>query len=118
MPTKQKPRRTQRPLPRAETSWAADPLSDLVSAQELALWRRDPTSAKILRYLARWRGVLLEHMGEGGTTAADAVATALLTTEAVTQAQTLKDLLTLEARDIAQFYGLAEPKEAAEGKKH
>jgi hypothetical protein len=35
----------------------------------------------------------------------------MLTTESVSKAQILKDVLTLEAKDVASFYGLAEPQE-------
>lgn len=100
-----------RPLLRAETSWTVDPLSDLVSAQELAAWRRDETTAKILRWLSRWREQLKEYMAEGNTVAATAEATAQLTVESSAKAQILKDLLTLEAKDIARFYEIDEPKD-------
>lgn len=108
---KPSPKKPLRPLPKAEASYAVDPLSDLVSAQELRVWRRNSTTAKILRYLTRWRDQLKEHMAEGATLAPTAEATAVLTTEASSKAQILKDLLTLEPKDIAQFYGLEEPKD-------
>lgn len=108
---KQKPtRRSPQPL-RAEASWTVDPLSDLVSATELAAWRRDATTGKILRWLSRWREQLKEYMAEGNTIAPGAEATAQLTAEASAKAQILKDLLTLEAKDIARFYELDEPKD-------
>lgn len=106
-----KPKKNLRPLPRAETSWTVDPLSDLVSASELAAWRRDITTQKILRWLSRWREQLKEYMAEGNTIAPGAEATAQLTVESSAKAQILKDLLTLEAKDIARFYELEEPKE-------
>ena len=110
--------RKSRPLQAAETSWAVDPLSDLVSASELAAWRKDLTTQKIVRFLARWRGRLLEHIGDGGTTADTAEQTAILTTEAVTQAQTLNDIIRLEAKDVAFFYNLEEPDDKPSEAKH
>ena len=106
-------RKSLRALPRAEASWAVDPLSDLVSAQELRAWRADLTTQKILRYLTRWRGQVLEYLGEGQSIAGTADETAALTVEASSKAQILKDIVTLEAKDIAQFYGLDEPKDKA-----
>lgn len=103
--------RRQKPQRPPQPEWSVDPLSDLVSAQELAIWRRDSTTGKVMRYLSRFRSQLLEHMGDGGTTAATAEATAILTAEAVTQAQLIKEILTLEAKDLAVFYGLEEPAE-------
>lgn len=100
-----------RSLPRVETSWTVDPLSDLVSAQELAIWRRNHTTAKILRYLGRWREQVIEGMAEGSTTASTSDQTAMLTSEAVSKAVLLKELLTLAPKDIADFYGLAEPQD-------
>ena len=113
-PKQKKP--SPRSLPRAEASWTVDPLSDLVSATELAAWRRDITTAKILRYLSRWRAQVLEHMGEGQTIATTSDETATLTVEASAKAQLLKDLLTLEAKDLARFYGLDEPQDKAKEK--
>lgn len=104
------------PLPRAESSWTVDPLSDLVSASELRAWKRDHTTAKILRYLTRWRESLKEHMAEGATLAPTAESTAVLTVEASSKAQLLKDILTLEAKDVAEFYGLGEPQDAEQKK--
>lgn len=85
-----------------------DPLSDLVSASELRAWRNDITTQKILRYLTRWRGQVLEYMGDGGTIAERAETTATLTVEASAKAQILKDIVELEAVDLARFYGLDE----------
>jgi hypothetical protein len=104
-------RRNQQPLPRAEASYTVDPLSDLVSATELRVWRSHPTTKKVMRYLSRFRAQMVEAMAEGGTTASTAEATAMLTTESVSKAQMLKDVLTLEAKDIASFYNLDEPRE-------
>lgn len=106
-----KPRKPLRPLPVAEASYTVDPLSDLVSATELRIWRANGTTRKVLRYLARWRDRLKEHMAEGATLAPSAEATAVLTVEASSKAQLLKDLLELEATDIAGFYGLDEPQD-------
>lgn len=100
-------------LPKVEAGYTVDPMSDLVSAQELRVWRSHPTTKKITRYLGRWRAQLVEAMAEGGTTASTAEATAMLTTESVSKAQLLKDVLTLEAKDVADFYNLAEPQEKA-----
>lgn len=106
-----RPNRSLKSLQKAESSYTADPLSDLVSATELRIWRNDPTSAKILRFLSRWRSQLGEHMLDGGTLAPTADATSVLTVEASSKAQILKDILTLEAKDVAQFYGLDEPQD-------
>lgn len=92
-----------------------DPLSDLVSASELRAWRNDFTTRKVLAYLARWRAQVLEYMGDGGTIAERAETTATLTVEASAKAQILKDIVELEAADIARFYGLDEPQEKAKG---
>lgn len=100
-----------RPLPRAEASYTVDPLSDLVSAHELRIWRSDATTQKVLRYLARWRSALVEQLAEGGSTEPSVEATAMSTCEFVSKAQILKDILALEARDVAQFYGLGEPQD-------
>jgi hypothetical protein len=108
------PRAKTKNLRKAETSWTVDPLSDLVSARELAAWRRDTTTEKILRYLSRWRGEVKEMMAEGGTVASTAEATQALTVEASAKAQLLKDLLELKPADIARFYGTDEPREAQE----
>jgi hypothetical protein len=98
------------PLPRVEASYTVDPLSDLVSATELRdLARNDETTKKVMRYLSRYREQMVEAMAEGGTTAGTAEATAMLTTESVSKSQMLKDVLTLEAKDIASFYNLDEP---------
>ena len=113
---KSKQRKSPRALPRAETSWTVDPLSDLVSAQELRVWRSDPTTAKVLRYLGRWREQLKEYMAEGGTLGPTVEQIAIGTLEASAKAQLLKDLITLEARDIASFYGLGEPQDKAKEK--
>ena len=104
--------RSPSPL-RPEASWTVDPLSDLVSAQELGAWRRDPTTEKILRYLGRWRGQLVEALAEGMSLNEFAEASAMKTTEFVAKSQILKDILTLEAQDLARFYeiSLEEPKE-------
>lgn len=114
---KTKQARKLRPLPAAEASWTVDPLSDLVSASELRIWRNHPTSRKILRYLERWRTQLLEQLGEGVSLEADVGASAMRTTEFVAKNQLLRDILALEAKDLAQFYGLAEPKEPEEKKR-
>lgn len=98
-------------FPKVETSYTVDPLSDLVSATELRIWRNHPTTRKVLRYLSRWRAQMVEAMAEGNTTAPTADATAMLTTESVSKAQLLKDILTLEAKDVADFYNLNEPEE-------
>jgi hypothetical protein len=104
-------RRNQQPLPRAEASYTVDPLSDLVSATELRVWRGNPTTKKVMRYLSRWREQEVEQLAEGGSTETTVDATAMRTVEFVSKAQMLKDILTLEARDIAEFYHLAEPQE-------
>lgn len=96
-------------LPHAEVSWAVDPLSDLVSATELRAWRNDSTTKKVMRYLARYRQQVLEALGEGQSLEPTAEASAMRTTEFVSKNQLLKDFLALEAKDVADFYGLAEP---------
>lgn len=98
-----------RSLPKAEAGWAVDPLSDLVSTVELRIWRNDHTTQKVLRYLGRYRAQLVEHLAEGASTEPTVDATAMRTTEFVSKAQLLKDILTLEARDVSEFYGLVEP---------
>lgn len=105
-------RKQQRQPLKVDPSWAVDPESDLVSASELRAWRNDITTQKVLRYLARYRGQVLEYMGEGGTIAQTSDATAVQTTEASAKAQILKDLIELAPADIASFYGLGEPAEA------
>jgi hypothetical protein len=82
-----------------------------VSATELRAWRTDPTTKKILRYLARYREQLVEALGEGESLVPNVDASAMRTTEFVSKNQILKDLLTLEAKDVADFYGHSEPKE-------
>lgn len=94
-----------------ETSYTVDPLSDLVSATELRVWKSHPTTRKVLRYLGRWRAQVLEYMGEGGTLAERAETTATLTVEASAKAQMLKDIIALEAKDVAAFYQLDEPQD-------
>lgn len=113
MPSKKQPRKQRRqlPLPEVKPSFAVDPLSDLVSATELRIWRSQPTTQKVLRYLTRWRGVLVEQLAEGGSTAPSCEATALSTAEYVAKAQLLKDVITLEPKDVADFYGLAAPED-------
>jgi hypothetical protein len=108
----QQEKKALRPL-KAEAGWTVDPLSDLVSASELRAWRGDATTEKVMRYLARFREQLVESIADGSTVAATSEATATLTTEAVAHATLLKDLLTLEAKDLARFYGQDEPKERA-----
>jgi hypothetical protein len=106
-----KAKRKLRPLPAAEASYTVDPLSDLVSGHELRVWRSHPSTKKVLRYLARWRSQLVDRLAEGESTEPSAEATAMRTVEFVAKAQLLRDILTLEPRDVAQFYGLPEPKE-------
>lgn len=106
----QQPRKNQPPR-QVETTYTVDPLSDLVSATELRVWRGNPTTAKILRYLKRWREQVKEYMGEGGTIAATSDATAVQTVEASSKVQILGEIVTLEAKDIAEFYNLDEPKD-------
>lgn len=105
------PKSNNQSLQRAESSFTVDPLSDLVSARELRIWRNDATTAKILRYLARWRAQLVEELAEGGSTEPSVEATAMSTCEYVSKAQLLKDILALEAKDVAEFYGLGEPQD-------
>lgn len=105
------PKQKQKPLPRPETSYTVDPLSDLVSATELRVWRNHPTTAKVMRYLTRYRSQMVEAMAEGSTTTPDCDATAMLTAECVSKAVLLKEITTLEAKDIAHFYDLGEPKD-------
>lgn len=93
-----------RPLRKAETSYTVDPLSDLVSATELRIWKSDATTQKILRFLARWREQVKEYMGEGGTIAATSDATAAQTVEASSKVQILGDIIGLDAKAIASFY--------------
>ena len=107
----------KRKLPKAETSWTVDPLSDLVSARELRVWRNDRTTAKVLRYLARWRALVIEQLAEGESLSSTADASAMKTVEYVAKAQLLKDFLELEAKDIADFYGVAEPSDQPETKR-
>lgn len=111
-----KSQQKQRPLPRVETAYTVDPLSDLVSATELRVWRANPTTAKILRYLKRWREQVKEYMGEGGTIAATSDATAAQTVEASSKVQILGDIITLDARAVADFYELAVPSDEAKKK--
>lgn len=92
------------PLRKAETSYTVDPLSDLVSATELRIWKNDATTQKILRFLARWREQVKEYMGEGGTIAATSDATAAQTVEASSKVQILGDIIGLDAKAIAGFY--------------
>lgn len=113
---RERARKKTRPLPVAEASWTVDPLSDLVSATELRVWRNHPTSRKVLRYLGRWRTRLLEQLGQGASLEPSAEASAMRTTEFVAKNQLLVDILALEAKDVAEFYGLAEPKDAEEKK--
>jgi hypothetical protein len=110
MASKPQKQRKLQPL-RAEASWTVDPLSDLVSAQELAAWRRDVTTEKVLRYLARFRAQLVEQLAEGASTESTVEATAMRTVEYVSKAQLLKDVLTLEPKDLADFYGVPPLKE-------
>lgn len=112
---KTKPRkRSLKALPLAEASWTVDPLSDLVSASELAVWKRDPTTAKLLRFLSRWRSQMVDGpngLAEGASLSERADTSAMKTTEYVAKAQILRDILTLEGKDIAEFYGLDEVKD-------
>lgn len=94
-----------------ELSYTVDPLSDLVSGHEMTVWRSNPTTRKIHRYLTRWRSQMVDALSEGFSLNEHADASAMKTTEFVSKAQILKDILTLEAKDIAQFYGLDEPSE-------
>lgn len=96
---------------KVETAYTVDPLSDLVSATELRVWRSHPTTAKVLRYLKRWRAQVVEQLADGGSTEPTSDATAMRTVEFVSKAQMLKDLLDLEAKDVAEFYNLAEPQD-------
>lgn len=114
---KPKQRRKPRPLPAAEASYTADPQSDLVTGHELRVWRAHPTTKKVLRYLGRWRGQLVERLAEGESTEPTTEATAMRTVDFVARAQLLRDVLTLDARDVAQFYGLEEPKDDSKGGK-
>lgn len=98
-----KPRRAP-PLP-------SDPASVLVSASELRRWKADSTTRKVLDYLARWRGQVLEQLADGASLLPEVGASAMKTTEYVAKAQLLDDISKLEAKDIAQFYGLDEPPE-------
>lgn len=98
-------------MPLAESSWTVDPFSDLVSASELRSWRGQATTKKVMRYLERYRQQVLEALGEGNSLVPEVGASAMKTTEFVAKNQMLKDFLTLEARDIADFYGLDEPSE-------
>lgn len=116
MAQSQKPKRKIKALPHAETSYTADPLSDLVSATELRVWRNHSTTKKIMRYLTRWRGQLVELLAEGESLVPDTNASAMKTTEFVAKAQLLKDLITLEAKDVAAFYQLTEPKDEPDSK--
>lgn len=93
-----------RPLPRAESSYTIDPLSDLVSATELRIWKNDATTQKVLRFLTRWREQVKEYMGEGGTIATTSDATAAQTVEASSKVQILGDIIGLDAKAIATFY--------------
>lgn len=89
-----------------------DPLSDLVTAAELRAWRNNRTTKKLLRFLARWRAELVESLAEGDSIADGSIeATALKTKEAVSKAQLLKDIVELEAKDVADFYNLDEPED-------
>lgn len=67
-----------------------------------------------MRYLARWRTQMVDGpdgLSEGASLSESAEASAMKTTEYVSKAQVLRDILTLEAKDIAMFYGLDEPNE-------
>lgn len=87
-----------------------------MSASELRAWRSDPTTQKVLRYLARFRAQVVEQLAEGGSTEPTTEATAMRTVEFVSKAQLLKDLTTLEAKDVADFYGLPVPGDAEDKK--
>lgn len=63
----------------------------------------------MLRYFERWRASVLEMLGEGASIHRTADETAISTVEYSAKVQLLKDILTFEAKDIADFYGLAEP---------
>lgn len=86
-------------------------MSDLVTAQELAAWRKNRTTKRVLAYLSAWREQLKNRLAEGESLFPTADASAMKTTEMVSKAQLLEDILNLEASDIAAFYGLEEPKE-------
>ena len=97
--------------PSLKKSWEVDPLSDLVTATELRNWRNSRTTKKVLRYLARWRASVVESLAEGDSLLADTGASAMKTSEYVAKCQVIKDILGLEAKDIAAFYQLPEPKD-------
>lgn len=96
---------------KVETAYTVDPLSDLVSATELRVWRSHPTTAKVLRYLTRYRAQALEMLAEGESLLPNADASAMKTTEFVAKCQMLKDVVELKAADVAEFYNLAEPQD-------
>ena len=66
----------------------------------------------MLDYLREWRARVVEQLAEGSSLVPAADASAMKTTEYVAKAQLLKDLLEVQAKDIADFYGLAELKDA------
>jgi hypothetical protein len=71
----------------------------------------------VLRYLEAWREAVVQQLAEGASLVPQADASAMKTSEMVAKAQLIKDILALEARDIANFYGLAEPNDEPGGKK-
>lgn len=64
-----------------------------------------------MAYLQAVRQALLESMGNGDSMTAEIGSSAMRTADYVARAQILDDLLKLEAKDVADFYGLSEPKE-------
>src|SRR3954467_13204731 len=100
-----------KPLPKVDTAYTVDPLSDLVSATELRIWRNHQTTKKLLRYLSRYRAQMMESLAEGDSLLPNADASAMKTTEFVAKCQMLKDIATLEAKEMPEFYNLNEPKD-------
>lgn len=98
-------------MPEVTPQYAVDPQSDLVSATELRVWRGNPTTRKVMRYLERWRAAVIAQLADGASLFPTAEASAMKTTEYVAKSQLMHDILTIEARDIAGFYGLDEPKD-------
>lgn len=105
------PRSSKTPKQPRQPSQPVDPLSVLVSASELAHWRRNPTTAKVLDYLERWREMVVQELADGNSLVPEVGASAMKTTEYVAKAQLLDDILKIEAKDIADFYGIGEPGE-------
>jgi hypothetical protein len=98
---------TQNSLPSS-----VDPLSDLLTATELRIWRSHPATTKVLRFLKRWRERVVNEMAEGSSIhEGSCERTAMITVEYSAKAVLLDEIINLEAKDVADFYGLATPQD-------